>query len=556
MRTCNVLSVFAILFIFSFAQSPGDQIGITWYDAQEWGGFGQRLDVDDLSQAHIVWFMMDASGTNRDIMWCVRWAGGGYSNPVPVAAGGFPQMDITRDPDPADQRTVVAYHYDPGGGACSWIDIDGGNAWGTWPNNPQSPMVYGHIWPYVSVANNNNILLASGDYTGDSQHVYLTTDEGIVWYSMFDYDSCATLSQFVRASENNGSNKIVFIHTKYITDTTASGQLDNDVWYTLSTDGGSSWTMHTNLTNYQLSDSVRAYCNVNAIFDDNDYLHIVWAGRKVDNDNYYQTSKIFHWDEYNDTITVINSPSTYYNEPGGWWIQGTAGEVGAWRLPADQPQLVFDTTMSYLYCLWHGNDDTTDVSSGGFFNGEFFGSYSTDYGITWSDYVNLTNTRTPGANAGQCDDEDYMTACPKVVNDSIFLTYIEDKDAGAWPQYEGTMTENPVRCWVFWTGLIRTGIEEEQAITPEFQEPKLSIHPNPFVKSMNIDFSIGPSAKGIELKIYDATGRLVKSITQLHNYSITWSGDDQNGHELPAGIYFVELNTGDTQITEKVVKLE
>ena len=559
MEFCTKLSViFCVFTYYGFTdvpsytinepRGPGSQIGTTWSDCHGIGSFGQRIDVDSDYKAHIVWVGSDSSSINQYLMWCI-----GFSPSVQAAAGAHPQMDITRDAAVGDQRTVIAYHYNPGSGYYSWIDIDGGNGWGSWPNNPQSPMVYGHIWPYISVTNNGNILLVTGDYSEDSHHVYLTTDEGVSWYYNFGFDSCATLSQFVRASENTGSNKVAFVHTRYITDSIAGGQLDNNVWYTLSTDGGSSWGPHTNITNYQPSDSVRAYCNVSAIFDDNDHLHITWAGRKV-TDNYYDKSKIFHWDEYNDTITVVNSPSIYYNEPGGWWVTVSgAGDPGAWRLPADQPQLVSDATNGCLYCLWHGNDDYNDYSAAGFFNGEFYGSFSTDYGITWSDYVNLTNTRSPGAVAGQCDDEDYMTACPKAVNDSIFITYVEDKDAGAYSQMEGVMTENPVRFWVFPTSLI-TGIQENQ--NKILDANKISIYPNPFVKSMNIDFSIGLGAKGIELEIYDATGRLVKSITQLHNYSITWSGDDQDSHKLPAGIYFVELNTGEIKITEKVIKLK
>jgi hypothetical protein len=549
----------------SSRQSPGDIIGYTWYDFQANGSYGQRIDVDDLRQAHIIWMKMDEAATNRYIAWNFRYSDGSYYGETQASPSwsGYGQMDITRDLDPYNQRTVIVYHYNPGPGYYSWVDIDGGNGWGTWPNTPRSPFMPDHIWPYIAVANNNNFVLATGDYSGNNHHLHVSTDEGLTWSYSTGFDSCAILSLFVRASEKRTADKVAFVHTQFITDSVAAGQLDHDVYYMISDDGGITWGPHINITNYQPSDSVRAYCNTNALFDDNDNLHVVWAGRKVDNVYYYQASKIFHWDEFNDTITVVSSPSIYYNEPGGWWIEGSAGNVGAWHMPADQPQLVFDTTTSYLYCLWHGNDDTTDVSAAGFFNGELYGAYSTDYGITWSDYVNLTNTRSPGAGPGYCYDEDYMTACPKVVTDSIFITYIEDKDAGAYPQTEGVMTENPVRCWVFSSGLIRTGIEEEQSTTLEFKEPKLNVNPNPFVKSIVIDFSIGlgakgigQSAKGTTLKIYNAAGREIKSISQLHHYTITWSGDDEKGYKLPAGIYFIELNTGDTKITEKVVKLK
>jgi len=550
---------------FTQGRGPGDQIGTTWYDYQANGSYGQRIDVDDLRQAHIVWMKMDAGGTNRYVAWNFRYSNGSYygETQASISWSGYVQMDITRDLDPDSQRTVIAYHFDPGTGYCSWIDIDAGNGWGAWGSNMSE--VAEHIWPYVAVANNNNFILATGGQTSDSLHLYLITDEGGSYIGGFD--SCACLSQFVRASERRDTNKVAFVHTQFITDTIAGGQMDNDVWYVLSDDGGVTWGPHTNITNYQSGDTVRAYCAVNAVFDDNDYLHIVWAGRRVDSAGYYEASKIFHWDEFNDTITVVNSPSIYYNEPGGWWIEGSAGSFGG-HMPADQPQLVSDTTNGYLYCLWHGNDDTTDVSGAGYFNGEFYGSHSTDYGITWSDYVNLTNTRSPGAGPGYCNDEDYMTACPKVVTDSIFVTYIEDKDAGAYPSSEGIATENPVYCWVFWTGLIRTGIEEDQASSSKFQEPILQIIPNPFSKLINISFGIGPNAKGIEhgtegmgLRIYDASGRVVKNFFLPTAYcvvptTIKWSGTDQTGQPVPAGVYFVELIAGDEIITRKVIKLK
>jgi glutamine cyclotransferase len=91
----------------------------------------------------------------------------------------------------------------------------------------------------------------------------------------------------------------------------------------------------------------------------------------------------------------------------------------------------------------------------------------------------------------------------------------------------------------------------------------LSCHPNPFSKSIVIDFStglrakgIGHGAKGIEIDIYDANGRVVKSITRLSDDPVTWRGEDQSGNRLPAGIYFVGLDTGDDVIFEQLIKLK
>jgi len=540
-------------------QCPGDSIGTTWYDKQENCGHGQRIKVDILNQAHINWIRMpDSLQNERFCGWNARYTDGSYYGQTQVSPSwsGYVQLDITRDTLPVNQRTVNAYHYDPGSGYYSYIDIDAGNLYGAWPHTPRTPQVPDHIWPYVCCANNGNIILATGDYNANSHHVYCTTDEGITWTLIATFDSCAVLSQFLQASILSGSNDVVFVHTQYITDTVASGQLDNDIWYMRSSDGGVTWGPYTNVTNYQPYpiDSVRAYCDVCAAYDDNDNLHIAWSGRQV-TDNYYEASKIYYWNEIIDTITVVSSPSIYYNEPGGWWI--SQSYVSGWRMPADRPQLVVDRASDWIYCLWQGNDDYTDCSDDGFFNQEIFGSYSTDNGLTWSNYRNLTNTRSPGGVAGECLSEDYMTAHPYVVNDSIYITYEEDIDAGTWTDSEGIMTHNPVRCWVFPTSLI-TGIDEHHNMEPS--AISLRVAPNPFVKQTSISLSRGQSAESMELKIYDASGRVVKSFPHLTpdalRATLQWNGTDQHGESLPAGVYFITLTSKDKSATKKIVKLK
>jgi hypothetical protein len=351
-------------------------------------------------------------------------------------------------------------------------------------------------------------------------HLFLTTDEGNTWTNFADFDSAALLSYFFHASRNPGSQKVVFVHTQYITDTLAAGQIDQDVWYMLSSDNGVTWGLHINLTNYQPDDTIRAYCDPYAVFDHNDNLHIVWSGRRVVDGNYYDASKIYHWDEVNDTFTVVNSPSIFYGQPGGWWICGGIN-YGCWRLPADKPVLVDGS--NYLFCLWTGNDDYADTSAGGWINGEIYGSYSTDNGLTWADYVNLTNTRSPGAPPGSCDDEDFLCAHPFVVNDSIFSLYLEDKDAGFYGAGEGTLTDNPIRCWVFPYRML-TGVAEQAKGQPP---PRLQL--GTIIR--------GPLQipEGRSSKIFDIAGREIFTLN-------------------PApGIYFVQI---DGEMLNKIIKIE
>lgn len=86
----------------------------------------------------------------------------------------------------------------------------------------------------------------------------------------------------------------------------------------------------------------------------------------------------------------------------------------------------------------------------------------------------------------------------------------------------------------------------------------IRVHPNPFRKLTTISFGIGQSAEGIELRICDVTGRLVKQFDHktigLSN-RVAWNGTDNLGHRLPVGVYFLQLETEEFNQTKKMVFL-
>jgi hypothetical protein len=70
---------------------------------------------------------------------------------------------------------------------------------------------------------------------------------------------------------------------------------------------------------------------------------------------------------------------------------------------------------------------------------------------------------------------------------------------------------------------------------------------------------VAETGREISLKIYSATGRLIKKLNKLtikpSNY-IIWYGDDYLGRKVPAGVYFVRLETPERGINRRVVKLK
>ncbi len=82
-----------------------------------------------------------------------------------------------------------------------------------------------------------------------------------------------------------------------------------------------------------------------------------------------------------------------------------------------------------------------------------------------------------------------------------------------------------------------SGIEEEKDIGPKTTNIKLLAYPNPFTTSTTITFippSTAQSAKGIGLKIYDVSGRLVKFIPLTTDHLLL-------GADLTPGVYFLNL---------------
>jgi hypothetical protein len=102
------------------------------------------------------------------------------------------------------------------------------------------------------------------------------------------------------------------------------------------------------------------------------------------------------------------------------------------------------------------------------------------------------------------------------------------------------------------------GVEEFEPSEPV--ATVLQISPNPFRDRVNITFNIEHGAKSIELKIYDATGRLVKSFRPtpdaLRSTQISWDGTDQANRQLPSGVYFVKFQAGGYTETKKLLLIK
>jgi hypothetical protein len=84
-------------------------------------------------------------------------------------------------------------------------------------------------------------------------------------------------------------------------------------------------------------------------------------------------------------------------------------------------------------------------------------------------------------------------------------------------------------------------------------------YPNPFNPSTVIPFSIEKAGR-VQLAVYDATGRRVRTLVDEHrganDYSIEWDGRDDGSRPVGSGVYFVRLVANGTTQTTKVTLLK
>ncbi len=97
------------------------------------------------------------------------------------------------------------------------------------------------------------------------------------------------------------------------------------------------------------------------------------------------------------------------------------------------------------------------------------------------------------------------------------------------------------------------GIEDETAAAPLRLDPG---HPNPFRESTTISYRT-PGAGRVKICVYDASGRLVRSLIDTvqppGSHAVVWDGRDEAGRYVPSGVYFYRLAAAGGDDTRRLV---
>jgi len=394
----------------------------------------------------------------------------------------------------------------------------------------------------------------------------------------------------------------------------ALSQSDNDVYLWTSDDGGATWDWDSpfNLTNFAApnsdylpddttsanQDTFRAYTEVDMIYDDDDVLHCMFNIHQFDHfrESVYRSGRIYYWNDADSTFSMVAD--------GFFWNYAIER---AWEKFACHGSVEKDSD-GVLWALWqqYGEEGDTliqndtiyslDVSDDGYANTDLYMSMSLDNGKRWMKGVNITNTRLMewDLQPGQSRSEIEPSMAPYVDGDYIHITYTLDFDPGisvpAGTDAEGEPTRNqqiyqriakqelidlfaanaeyqenyPLtldteRSYVDpddweWDDPFSSFVGgEDNNLTPDQFELKQN-YPNPFNPSTQIAFNLKKQGN-VTLAVFDVLGRevatLVNRTMDAGNHKVTFLAD-----ELPSGVYFYKLTSGDASQVRKMVLMK
>jgi len=510
--------------------APGIAVGYTYYDKQSNGTVGRMVDwgghawpgYDGLT-VHFLWTWLPSQvQENR---------GYGYnfynssvddvSTPEKVQPdgeyAGYVAIDARDNNEP-----VLGGHNNQGAGYqphLYWHRIGGFPTWfgsripdsviaaGT-GQNWQADSLRSAIWPklrYQEAPGHDPVThlftQVSEPGAGDPQAIIYFRKVGIEQTGVWDYppyvvDTVFDIAQDVACSNTDGKVGLVWFANlpdpgDCDTCSSQSGwpfvQWDNDVYYQVSYDYGSTWQPRVNLTkNVDGEEGHRPYTDASALIDSDDNLHIAWSARVWPADANtggpvgLLRGRIFHWSENLGTGGFDVYGDALIRTAGNLEWDQTTCNGGAWNL--NGCKLSVSECNGKLYCLWTQFNDIpagieddchnraiqgTDVV--GAANGELYVAVSDDGGMNWDSPRDLTNTHTPGCDSangagGRCQSEVWPSMARFGTNETVgsnvvvvdpsgnyngdyFLDvqYVDDADPGSIISDEGTWQNNPIR---------------------------------------------------------------------------------------------------------------
>ena len=588
-----------------FAQEGGTPnsvwmyVGSTYWDLQTQGSVGRMIATSE-NGTHFSWTQSNPSHSQRQVYYnCLDAA----TNSLSTEAGeqvdngdrsGFPVIAVL-----PFNFSVMAYNartnegwtnikavveFLPCRGAFMLNDVD----W-PWP-------VTTTVFAKLDTDESGRIHVAGTvDANGDVAYYrrgYPYDEDGLGWWVEWETDEIILSSgSYVYGSvdiaRSSTSDRVA---AAWIEDPLPDSDAEN-IYLSVSEDGGFNWSTPIGVTNIPPidpqcvenggnwvecnADTFRPWRDLSIVFDPNDYIHVAFSARGWHYFNeqgeagpfQYLKGTIWHWGENSHNFTLVAN---------GFFDLGDTVTLGMNDLTCHKPSLSVATETTWmgptLLCAFQQFDPHA-YSSRGYAIGEYYLSYSHDWGATWTPPRNISNTPgVPNDPEGQNPSERDITLTKFTTDDTVRALYLHDYSAGSsvFPYDEGPVTACPVVYMRTPVDDIHTTQVQEnlpfRADSTGFPSASDQIaplqsafelhpnYPNPFNPSTTLQFDL-VKAGDVKLTVFDVLGKevvtLVDSRMSAGVHSVEFDGE-----KFASGVYFARLSVEDVAMTRKMVLMK
>ena len=460
------------------------QLGTTCYEFQHVSTQGKQIVIGDDGIVHFAWMKapLHDPGERHVVYVCFDWGPFG-GNPVDnTGRSGYCTIDVLDGEATYANAAVISFHQQPQDYLVSAVAPDYGPCWqaflpfnhppvGEWGATDQP------IWPHMAIDYNNKAhVMATRPMSND--HYYDATSDFTTWDipGWRELPSYNGANSAVPVTSEFDSRVAILTHDHlpvhpYDDRPMIFSQGLNDVWVYLSEDGDFSDSSYVNVTdlydeettNHPLPGCVYAYCDLDAIFDADGNLHVVyttfpyWREQTMLDGELYQGTDFWRWSrdgqiwhalidtegevlEFSHIAGYVGSNSGDPEE----WAHYFESSPGGWGSTIDRPSLAINPDSGNLYCMFRSFSNQADTSAAGYSNADLYIASSCDNGSSWGQAVNTTDSQTPGCEAGDCASEAWGTLAEVVFEGSLHMEFVCDLDAGAFQQDEGSWVDSPV----------------------------------------------------------------------------------------------------------------
>jgi len=132
-----------------------------------------------------------------------------------------------------------------------------------------------------------------------------------------------------------------------------------------------------------------------------------------------------------------------------------------------------------------------------------------------------------------------------------------DKPNGRMIVFGGNTASGSINDVYALEGLFLVGAETPDPSAIPAGNQLFSVRPNPSRGQVRFDYSLGKPAT-VELKIYDVTGRLLRSLGEAAatpgTHRLVWDGNSGDGRPCPSGVYLYSWSAGGQTVKGRIVQ--